>query len=186
MVDVKSSQNHNNLFVTEGFRLDYIIPLGNFFKIGYLFSDNDFSDGRRINLINDNAVLNPDRSIRFQPYLFEGSAINWEFRYPVKVFSSTRGKIYFASFLDELHLGFTGRELSIAGSVFDFRFNALISSPVRERQYLVDVIIQKVFDYWSFSSIAIGPSVILGTLKDGDFGFTSIFINVRFKMGTSL
>jgi hypothetical protein len=88
--------------------------------------------------------------------------------------------------MDELHIGYTGRELSIAGSVFDFRFNALISSPVREREFVIEAIIQKVFDYWSFSSIAIGPSGVLGTLDDGDFGFTSIFFNIRFKMGTSL
>ncbi len=46
--------------------------------------------------------------------------------------------------------------------------------------------IQKIFDYWAFSSIAIGPSAILGTLDDGSFGFTTIFLNFRIKVGTSL
>jgi hypothetical protein len=186
LTDIKTSNNHNNLYVTKGFRIDYVIPFGNFFQLGYIASHNDFTVTERARYINNNAVFNSDGSIRYEPYLFEGSAVNWEFRYPVKVFGSTRGKIYFSSFMDELHIGFTGRELSLAGSVFDFRINALISSPVREREFVIEAIIQKVFDYWSFSSIAIGPSGVLGTLDDGDFGFTSIFFNIRFKMGTSL
>jgi hypothetical protein len=76
--------------------------------------------------------------------------------------------------------------MALAGSVFDFRFDAMVSSPAREPQYVFDIIIQKIFDYWAFSSIAIGPSGILGTLKDGSFGFTAIFFNLRLKLGTSL
>ena len=186
LTDTKESNNHNNLYVTKGFRINYVIPLGNFFQIGYIASLNDFTDTERERFVNDNAAYNPDGSIRYEPYLFDGSAVNWELRYPIKVLGSTRGKIYVARFMDELHIGYTGRELALAGSVFDFRFNALVSSPVRESEYVFDVIIQKVFDYWSFSSIAIGPSGILGTLDDGSFGFTSIFFNIRFKMGTSL
>jgi hypothetical protein len=186
LTDIKESNNHNNLYVTKGFRLDYVIPFGNFFQLGYIASHTDFTDTERIRYINNNAEFNDDGSIRYKPYLFEGSAVNWEFRYPVKVFGSTRGKIYVARFMNELHIGYTGRELSLAGSVFDFRFNALVSSPVREREFVIEAIIQKVFDYWSFSSIAVGPSGILGTLDDGSFGFTSIFFNIRFKMGTSL
>lgn len=186
LTDSKSSNNHNNLFVTKGFRLNYVFPLGNFLQFGYIASYVDFTNSERVRYINDNASFNTDGSIRFQPYLFEGSAVNWELRYPIKVIGSTRGKIYVARFIDELHIGYTGREHSLAGSVFDFRFNALVSSPVREREYVFDVIIQKVFDYWSFSSIAIGPSWILGTLDNGSFGFTSIFFNIRFKLGTSL
>ena len=99
---------------------------------------------------------------------------------------STRGKFYIAKFLDEWHLGYTGRELSLAGSVFDFRFDAMVSSPVRQTQYVMDILIQKIFSFSAFSSIAVGPSGILGTRNDGSFGFTSIFVNIRFKMGTSL
>jgi len=99
---------------------------------------------------------------------------------------STRAKVYVASFLDEIHIGYTGREMALAGSVFDFRFDAMVSSPVREPQYVFDIIIQKIFDYWAFSSIAIGPSGTLGTFDDGSFGFTTIFVNFRIKIGTSL
>ena len=189
--EIRSSNGHNNLYVTEGFRVSYVIPFGNFFEIGYISSSSDFTDSQRANYLykgvnKDNVVLNPDSTIRYQPYLFEGDVMTWEFRYPLKVMGSTRAKVYVASFMDETHIGFTGREMALAGSVFDFRFNALVSSPVREREFVIEAIIQKVFDYWSFSSIAIGPSGILGTLDDGSFGFTSIFFNIRFKMGTSL
>ena len=112
--------------------------------------------------------------------------MTWELRYPLKVMGSTRSKVYVASFMDEIHIGYTGREMALAGSVFDFRFDAMVSSPVREPQYVFDIIIQKIFDYWAFSSIALGPSGTLGTLDDGSFGFTTIFVNFRIKVGTSL
>jgi len=70
--------------------------------------------------------------------------------------------------------------------VFDFRFDALVSSSHREPQYVMDFMIQKIFDYWAFSSIAAGPSVILGTTDKDKFGFTSFFVNARIKVGTSL
>ena len=191
ITSLKSSTNHNNLFVTDGFRIAYVIPFGNFFEIGFIKATSDFTESQiqqfLHNSVNDgNIILNPDSSIRYQPYLFDGSSINWEFRYPVKVLGSTRGKVYVARFMDEWHVGYTGREMALAGSVFDFRFDAMVNSPVRQPQYVFDIIIQKVFDYWSFSSIALGPSGIMGTLKDGSFGFTSIFFNFRLKLGTSL
>jgi hypothetical protein len=74
----------------------------------------------------------------------------------------------------------------LAGSVFDFRFDALASSNNREPQYVVDILVQKVFDYWGFAAIAIGPSIIYGTIDNGKHGFTSMFVNIRLKIGTSL
>jgi hypothetical protein len=191
ITELRSSNGHNSLFVTEGFRIAYVIPFGNFFEIGFISSTADFTESQREGYLykgvnKNNVVLNPDGTIRYQPYLFEGEGITWELRYPVQVLGSTRGKFYVASFMDETHVGFFGREMALAGSVFDFRFDAMVSSPVREPQFVFDIIIQKIFDYWSFSSIALGPSAIMGTLDDGTFGFTSIFFNLRFKMGTSL
>jgi hypothetical protein len=118
--------------------------------------------------------------------LFEDDAINWELRYPLQVLGSTRGKVYIAKFMNETHIGFSAREMALVGSVFDFRFDALISSPVRQPQFVFDIIIQKIFDYWSFSSISVGPSGTIGTLNDGSLGFTAIFFNFRLKVGTSL
>ncbi|MCZ6704138.1 MAG: hypothetical protein O6940_14000 [Ignavibacteria bacterium] len=188
--ELKSTQMHNNLYVNSGFRLSYVIPLGNFFELGYVELD-DFTGSQAVHYTEKGAfknsiVYNPDSTIKYQPYLAEGTFLTYELRYPLKVMGSTRGKFYIAKFLDEWHLGYTGRELSLAGSVFDFRFDAMVSSPVRQTQYVIDILIQKIFSFSAFSSIAVGPSGILGTSNDGSFGFTSIFVNIRFKMGTSL
>lgn len=188
--ELKSTQMHNNLYVNSGFRIYYVFPLGNFFELGLVELD-DFTESQVIQYTEKGAyknsiVFNSDSTIKYQPYLAEGTFLNYEIRYPIKLMGSTRGKFYIAKFLDEWHLGFTGRELALAGSVFDFRFDAMVSSPVRQPQFVMDILIQKIFRLWAFSSISIGPSGILGTRNDGSFGFTSIFFNIRFKMGTSL
>jgi len=190
-VEQKDYNNHNNIYVTQGFQIAYVIPFGNFFEVGYLKSDKEFSASliRKFttNTINkDNIVYNPDGTIKYQPYMLQGSFINWEFRYPVKFLGSTRSKVYVAKFIDELHIGYTGREITVAGSVFDFRFDAMVSSPIRQPAYIVDIIIQKIFQGWAFSSIAVGPSAIFSYTKSGSFGITSIFFNLRVKVGTSL
>ena len=76
--------------------------------------------------------------------------------------------------------------MSLVGSVFDFRFDALVSSKQRQPQYVLDLMIQKVFDYWGFSVIAVGPSITLGTNKNDKFGLTAGFVNLRIKVGSSL
>ncbi len=190
-VEQKDVNNHNNLFVTRGFQIAYVIPFGNFFEIGYLKTTEEFSETQirkfTTNTVNkDNIVLNPDGTIKYQPYLLQGSFVNWEFRYPVRFLGSTRSKVYVAKFIDELHIGYTGKELSVAGSVFDFRFDAMVSSPIRQPAYVIDIIIQKIFQKWAFSAIAVGPSAIFSYAKNGNFGVTSIFFNLRVKVGTSL
>ncbi len=191
MTELKGSENHNNLFVTNGLLLSYTIPFGNFFEIGYLSSSSEFSASLlRKYLVDtgnkDNIVRNPDGSIRYQPYLLQGSYVNWEFRYPVKILGALRSKFFAASFIDEYHIGFTGRELTLAGSVFDLRMDYMFNSPVRNNQFVMDIAIQKIFDYWAYSSIAIGPSIIITNLKDGSIGFSSFFVNIRIKVGSSL
>ncbi len=186
-IEHKFSNNHNNIYFTRAFQINYTIPIGNFFEFGYFSVAKDFDSSKIIKYSPDeNKVLNEDGTIKYQPYLVKGDFINWEIRYPISLLGSTRGKFYIAKFLDEIHLGYTGRELSIAGSVFDFRFDALVSSDKRQPQYIIDLLIQKIFDYWAFSSIAVGPSVILGITSENNFGFTSFFVNARIKVGTSL
>jgi len=190
-VELKGSENHNNLFVTNGYQFNYVIPFGNFFEIGYLSVSEDFTvtqiNKYTTQTVNkDNIVYNPDSTIKYQPYLLTGSFINWEMRYPVKVLGATRGKFYVAQFIDEWHIGFTGRELALAGSVFDLRFDAMFNSPVRQAQYLLDIQVQKIFDYWAFSTISVGPSVTMTHTNSGSFGFTSLFFNLRIKVGSSL
>lgn len=191
VTEIKSSNNHNNLFVTEGIQLGYVIPFGNFFEVSYLNASKKFSDSQKRkyleNTINkDNLIKNSNGSIMMQPYLVEGSYVNWEFRYPISLLGSTRGKFYVAQFLDEWHVGYTGRELSAAGSTFDFRFDAMFNSPIRQNQFVVDIMVQKIFGLWGFSSFALGPSAVISKTKNGSYGFTSVFANFRMKLGTSL
>lgn len=190
-VELKGSENHNNLFVTNGYQFSYVIPFGNFFEIGYLGVSDDFTETQILKYTQqtvnkDNIVYNPDGTIKYQPYLLTGSYLNFEIRYPVKVLGATRGKFYVAQFIEEWHIGYTGRELSLAGSVFDLRFDAMFGSPVRQNQYVLDILVQKIFDYWAFSTISIGPSVTMSNTKSGSFGFTSLFANLRIKVGASL
>jgi hypothetical protein len=191
-VELKEFDNHNNLFVTSGFQVYYVLPFGNFFEFGYLSASDKLSEDQvqkytRNSVNKDNIVRNPDGTIKYQPFLLDDeSYINWEFRYPVRVLGSTRGKVYVARFLDETHVGYTGREHTLGGSVFDFRFDAMVASNTRPSQYVFEIMVQKIFDMWASSAIAVGPSAILGSKKSGTFGFTSIFFNLRLKLGTSL
>lgn len=191
MTQQKDINNHNNLFMTEAYQFGYVIPFGNFFEVGFLKTTKEFSPSQILDYTHDSVnkdaiVLNPDSSIKYQPYLVQGEFFNWEFRYPLSVLGATRGKVYFGQYLKEWHIGYTGRELSLAGSTFDFRFDAMFDSPVRQNQFVADILVQKIFDYWSFSSVAIGPGAIFSRVKDGSFGITSIFVNFRIKLGTSL
>ena len=190
-VEIKDSENQNNLFFTEGILFSYVVPFGNFFEFGYLASTSDFSSTQILKYTTqtvnkNNIVYNPDGTIKYQPYLVDGSYFNWEARYPVKVLGSTRGRFYAAMFVDELHFGYEGRELALAGSVFDFTFDAMVNSPIRQPEYVCNILVQKIFDYWAFSVIAVGPGITLGTTKTDNFGITAGFVNLRVKVGSSL
>ena len=115
-----------------------------------------------------------------------GSYVNWELRYPVRILGASRGKFYAARYLNEWHIGFTGRELSLAGSTFDLRFNAMPKSDVRNPQYLLDILIQRIMESWGFSAFSLGPAVIFSKTDNGKFGITSFFVNIRLKVGSSL
>lgn len=191
-VEIKDNNNHNNLIVTEGLQISYTIPLGNFFEIGYLNGNKTITQSQYLKYtfysVNKDAIVrNPDGSIKYQPYIVDNeSFINWEFRYPIKILGATRGKIYAARYLDELHIGYSGREMTLGGSVFDFRFDAMVNSPARPNQYVCDILVQKIFDMWAASAIAVGPGFILSDTKNGSLGFTSFLFNLRIKVGTSL
>jgi hypothetical protein len=189
-VEIKDFQNHNNLFVTSGFQVAYVIPFGNFFEFGYTKSTKGFSQPQidkytKYTVNKDNIVLNPDGSVKYQPYLLQGSFINWELRYPVKVMGATRGKVYVARYLNETHVGYSGREMTLGGSVFDLRMDAMVASNVRQPQFVMDILVEKIFDSWASSAIAVGPSAIIGTTRSGSVGITSILFNLRIKVGTS-
>ena len=115
--------NYNALIFSTGYQINYVLPFGNFFQIGYLSSTDDFTESQEEKYLSPEdgtVVLNPDSTIKYQAWLVEGSFFNWEFRYPVKVLGSTRGRVYAGQYLDEWHFGFDFREMSLAGSTFDF------------------------------------------------------------------
>jgi len=187
LTEIQTKNNHNNVYVTNGFQLGYVIPLGNFFEVAYLESNKKFSETQIAQYTKDKAIVyNPNGSVKYSAYFVQGSYFNFEIRYPLSLMGSTRGKFYGARFLDEWHLGYTGRELSLAGSTFDFRFDAMWDSPVRRNRIMFEVLVQKVMDFWGFSAFALGPSATMTTLSGGDYGFSAIFFNLRVKVGSSL
>lgn len=191
MIEAVKTQNHNNLIFSDGYQINYVVPFGNFFEFGYFKATSKIGvERKRRYLVTEEGttVLNPDSTIRYQARIIdnEQSYLNWEFRYPISILGSTRGKVYVSQFLDEWHFGFALREASLAGSTFDLSFDGMPQSKYREPQYNINLLVQKIMEGWGFSAFAIGPSASLSRLDDGGFGFTKIFVNMRFKMGTSL
>jgi hypothetical protein len=181
--------NYNNLIFTNGYQIGYVFPFGNFFEISYLSSVDDFSESQKVSFLNPDrgaTVFNEDSTIRYQAWLVDDSFLNWEFRYPVRLLGATKGRVYAARYLNEWHFGFDFREMSLAGSTFDFLFDAMTSSQHRNPQYVMTLTVQKVAESWAFSAFSLGPSIILSRLEDGGFGVYKIFLNMRFKLGSSL
>ncbi len=184
-----TDNNHNNLIFTNGYQIGYVFPFGNFFEVGFLSVIDDFTATQREQYLKPEkgtVVFNTDGSIKYQAWLVEGSFLNWEFRYPVKLLGATKGRVYFGQYLEEWHLGIDFREMSLAGSTFDFSFDAMPSSKMRQPQFVITATVQKIAEAWAFSAFSIGPSLILGRLTDGSFGVYKIFANMRFKIGSSL
>lgn len=179
ITDLRSKNSHNNLYTSMGFHVGYVVPLGNFFQVSYT------------EIIKEPA---PDKLLKYNAYntdkykakILEGHYYNWEFRYPFSLLASTRAKVYVARYLNEIHIGFTGRELSLAGSTFDFRFDAMTKSDVRQPQYVMDILVQKIAENWGFSSFALGPSLIYSKNDKGKDAVIALLINMRLKIGTSL
>ena len=190
LINTFSDENHNNLIVSSGFQVGYVFPFGNFFEINYLSATEEFSNSDSLEYLSPSkgtVVLNPDSTVKFAAWLVEGSFFNYELRYPIKVLGSTKGKAYAAWYLHELHFGFDFREMSLAGSTFDFWFDAMTSSRTRlSPQYTINVTIQKVAESWGFSAFSIGPSLLLANKSDGSFGILKFFVNMRLKVGSSL
>jgi hypothetical protein len=169
----------NNLYTTAGFHISYVVPFGNFFEFGYTKVLVEPTESLKSTWTYDDTL---DHHVK----ILDGSYFNFEMRYPISFFGSTRGKVYGGRYLNEWHVGYEGRELSLAGSTFDFRFDAMFDSDVRDNQYLFEVLVQKIAESWAFSAFAIGPSVTLSRGIDGKFGVLSVFGNLRLKVGTSL
>lgn len=191
MIEAVKDQNHNNLIFSEGLQVTYVVPFGNFFEFGYFKATSRIGEERRrryLDVSEGTTVLNPDSTVKYQARLIhdQQSFLNWEFRYPVSILGSTRGRFYVGQYLDEWHFGFALREASLAGSTFDLSFDGMPGSKYREPQYNINLLVQKIMEGWGFSAFSIGPSASLSRLDTGGFGFTKIFVNIRFKIGTSL
>lgn len=190
MIEVLNDQNHNNLIFSGGYQISYVLPFGNFFEFGYMkavATVNETDMMRYYQASAGTVVLNEDSTVKYKARLIHDnqSYFNWEFRYPVSTLGSTRGKVYLGQYLDEWHFGFAFREMSLAGSTFDLSFDGMPRSKYREPQYNITLLVQKIMEGWGFSAFGIGPSASLSTLASGGFGFTRIFVNMRFKLGTS-
>jgi hypothetical protein len=173
--------NYNNIFTPKlGLEVNYVLPFGNFFQVGY-FSTIDTGDYDPPLQVKSNDTAN----YRYMPnnVLTKGGYVNWEFRYPLRVFRSTRSKIYVAKYLGEVHAGFVGRELTLANSVFDVRINATFGSSKRNFQLLLEAYVSSIGEGFSLSSFAIGPSVRLTKSPDGSLGAVTILVNARLKIG---
>ncbi len=191
MIEAVKTQNQNNLIFSEGFQINYVVPFGNFFEFGYFKATSKIGVERRNRYLvtsEGTTVLNSDSTIKYQARIIdnEQSYLNWELRYPISILGSTRGRVYVSQFLDEWHFGFALREASLAGSTFDISFDGMPQSKYRQPQYNINLLVQKVMEGWGFSAFSIGPSASLSRLDNGSFGFTKIFVNMRFKIGTSL
>ena len=190
MIEAVKNQNHNNLIFSEGFQINYVVPFGNFFEFGYFTATGKIGEDKKRRYLAESegtTVLNPDSTIKYQARIIdsEQSYINWEFRYPLSILGSTRGRVYVSQYLDEWHFGFALREASVAGSTFDLSFDGMPGSKYREPQYNINLLVQKIMEGWGFSAFSIGPSASLSRLNDGSFGFSKIFLNLRLKIGTS-
>ncbi|HVO75086.1 MAG TPA: hypothetical protein VMT35_13745 [Ignavibacteriaceae bacterium] len=179
LTDLKAKNSHNNLYVTLGYQIGYVIPFGNFFQVSYSDVINKPTE-------TEMREFTKRDTMGYHAKIVTSSSFNWELRYPISVFGSTRGKFYVARYFNEWHAGYTGRELSLAGSTFDLRFDIMPHSDVRQAQYVVEALIQRVAANWGFSAFAIGPSLVISYDDRRYLNIISLFLNARLKVGTSL
>ncbi|MBN1632884.1 MAG: hypothetical protein JW917_01815 [Ignavibacteria bacterium] len=170
--------NYNNLFTPKlGLEVSYVVPFGNFFQVGYytVLDSGDYDAPVKVPVKGDTTFMK-------NHIVSNESFFNWEFRYPFRTFGSTRAKVYVASYMGEYHAGFLGREMRLAGSVFDVRINATFGNR-RNFQLLLETMISDIGEGFSLTAFAFGPSVRLTKGPSGNFGVVTVMINARFKIG---
>ena len=173
-------KDYNNIFGPNlGIEVKYVIPFGNFFEFGIYSVLDTGSYDPPIPIINEESL--PDTT--YMPNLvIEGTYFNWEFRYPFRTFGSTRAKIYIARYLGEFHVGWTAREMRIAGAIFDARLNFMVKGD-RSFQVLYETLVSDIGEGFSNTAFAFGPSIRLGKMASGNFGVLTVMMNIRFKIG---
>jgi len=174
-------KDYNNIFGPNlGIEVKYVIPFGNFFEFGIYSVLDTGSYDPPVPIVNEETL--PDTT--YMPNLvIEGTYFNWEFRYPFRTFGSTRAKIYVASYLGEWHVGWTAREMRIAGATFDARLNFMVKGEDRNFQVLYETLVSDIGEGFSNTAFAFGPSIRLGKMASGNFGVLTVMLNIRFKIG---
>ena len=182
-VENKPWKQYNAVFMPpRGIRLTYTIPLGNFLEVG-VYSEIketgvEAGGGPPLYLFR-----NKKDTSQFMPNnVVTGSNLVAEFRYPFRMFGSTRTQFYAAYYMNEMNIGLFTRESRLVGSVFDFRVNATLKK-IRNFQLLVEIMVSNIAEGFALNSFAVGPSIRLSKLDNGQFGLLSAFVNFRFKLG---
>jgi hypothetical protein len=176
-----SRNYYNEIYITNAFQIGYVIPFGNFFEVSYQRVMTKPTKTDSIYFTRNNTD-----SLNLKSNILHDSYFSWELRYPVSILGSTRAKFYVAKYLNEIHLGFSGRELSLAGSTFDFSFDGMPYSDIRMPEYEFNLMVEKIGESWGSSAFAIGPAMIISKDTDGKYKAVTIFVNFRLKIGSSL
>jgi hypothetical protein len=181
-VENKPWKQYNAIFMPpRGIKLTYVIPLGNFLEVGV------YSEIKETGVVPGGGpplyVFTNKKDGTLMPNnLVTGSNLIAEFRYPFRMFGSTRTQVYAAYYMNEMNIGLFTRESRLVGSVFDFRVNATLKK-IRNFQLLVEIMVSNIAEGFALNSFAIGPSIRLTKLDTGQFGLVSAFVNFRFKLG---
>jgi hypothetical protein len=181
-VENKPWKQYNAIFMPpRGIKLTYTIPLGNFLEVGVYseIKETGVEPGGGPPLYR---FRNQKDSTWMPNNIVTGSNLIAEFRYPFRMFGSTRTQFYAAYYMNEMNIGLFTRESRLVGSVFDFRVNATLKK-IRNFQLLVEIMVSNIAEGFALNSFAVGPSIRLSKLDTGKFGLLSAFVNFRFKLG---
>ena len=182
-VENKPWKQYNAIFTPpRGLELTYTIPLGNFFEVGVYseIKETGVEPGGGPPLYRFKNQLD---TTKYMPNnIILDKFMIAEFRYPFRMFGSTRTQFYAAYYANEMNIGLFTRESRLVGSVFDFRVNATLKK-IRNFQLLVEIMVSNIAEGFALNSFAVGPSVRLSKLDNGKFGLLSAFMNIRFKLG---
>lgn len=178
----KPWKQYNALFMPpRGIKLTYTIPLGNFLEVGV------YSEIKETGVVPGGGpplyvFTNKVTGEQMPNNIVTGTKMIAEFRYPFRMFGSTRTQFYVSYYMGETNIGLFSRESRLVGSVFDFRFNATLKH-IRNFQFLAEIMVSNIAEGFALNSFAIGPSIRLSKLDNNKFGLLSAFVNIRFKLG---
>jgi hypothetical protein len=178
----KPWKQYNAIFMPpRGLKLTYTIPLGNFLEVGVYseIKETGVQPGGGPPLYT---FRNQKDSTIMPNNIVTGTKLIGEFRYPFRMFGSTRTQFYVGYYMDEINIGLFTRESRLVGSVFDFRVNATLKK-IRNFQLLIEIMVSNIAEGFALNSFAVGPSIRISKLDTGKFGLLSAFLNIRFKLG---